>query len=242
MNDALIFNHGARQPVYFEDETDSHMQRGLVTRQQPHSIQEQPDCGPYQDYQSKLYSSYEKDRMQLYKKAAVLEQNIHYQEFLAELKAKNSANKLLTSSEIYTDSGDRLIYLLKKPDTSNLASRELLNARGYRAFIYYSGYPYAQAVLAVSWNYGEHVVYFPYGIDTSPFIRKLNSHGLRLMVSGRMQKDAGSALLAYSVDNAEKIEIPFDYGWWMDMERKWHFARKDEKNIIMKEICKKNEW
>lgn len=184
MNDALTFNHGARQPVYFEDETDGHMQRGLVTRQQPHSIQEQPYIYSYQDCQSKLYY---KNKMELDKRVVIQEQNIHYQELLAELKAKNSANKLLTSSEIYTDSGDRLIYLLRKPDTGNLASRELLNARGYRAFIYYSGYPYAQAMLAVSWNYGEHVVYFPYGIDASPFIRKLNSHGLRLMVSGRMQ-------------------------------------------------------
>jgi len=26
------------------------------------------------------------------------------------------------------------------------------------------------------------------------------------------------------------------------MERKWHFANRDENIITMKEICRKNEW
>jgi len=69
------------------------------------------------------------------------------------------------------------------------------------------------------------------------FIKKINSHGLHLLVSGRAQKEAASVLLAYSVENAKKIEIPFDYGWWKDVTGKWHFAEKD--HIIMKEVEKR---
>ncbi|MCX4327706.1 MAG: hypothetical protein OSJ45_10490 [Lachnospiraceae bacterium] len=233
------FNSRVKQAVHFNNETDGHMNRGLVTQTQPCSIQEQPGGNPYQNYQKKLYCQNE---IELNKRAFIQKQNIYYQQVKAEVKARTDASKLLTSSEIYTDSSGRLMYVLRTPDIDDLASVELLNARGYRTCMYCSGYPYEQKVLAVSWNYGEHVVYFPYGIDASRFIRKLNSHGLRLMVSGRMQKDAGSALLSYSIENAEKIEIPFDYGWWMDMGKKWHFATRDENIITMKEIRRENEW
>lgn len=134
-----------------------------------------------------------------------------------------------------------IMFMLNKKD-STLSGKRLLNTREYKSFLCFSTYPKIQRLLVISWNYNEHFVYFPYGnegIKINFFIKKLNSHGLHLLVSGRAQKEAASVLLAYSLENAKKIEIPFDYGWWKDAAGKWHFAKKNQ--ITMKEV-KKIEW
>ncbi|MCI9080456.1 MAG: hypothetical protein HFH68_16375 [Lachnospiraceae bacterium] len=158
------------------------------------------------------------------------------------MNLKTGAEKQLIYADIYKNKEDRLIYCINKPDGSTLSSKELLNARGYKAVLYSSGYPEMQKVLVVSWDYDRHFVYFDYSdeyIKESFFLRKLNLHGLSLMVSGREQKNAASVLLAYSVKFAKEIEIPFNYGWWKDLEGRWHFAY--DNCHTMKEVYSKIE-
>ena len=158
-----------------------------------------------------------------------------------EIKAKADADKQLTFSDIYESKEERLIYVLNKPDCCRLSGRELLNARGYKSFIYFSNYPKMQRLLIISWDYDEHIIGFNYGVDgvkVNDFLRKPNSHGLHLLVSGRAQKEAASTLLSYSVENAKNIELPFDFGWWKDIYEGWHFAKDNAMTMkgVKKEI------
>lgn len=177
--------------------------------------------------------------MAIDKNSQVLKQKYEYHEQLSDLKIKSDACKKLVSPDIYEYSGGRLVYVVNYPDGKKILGKELLNARYYKSVMYFSGYPYLQRILMVSWDYDSHIVGGE-GIKTSTFIRKLNSHGLCLLVSGRAQKEAASVLLAYSVENAEPYELPFASGWWVDVKADWHFAKKG--SLTMREVQKRIGW
>ena len=69
------------------------------------------------------------------------------------------------------------------------------------------------------------------GISPQIFLKNMKARGVLFLVSGRTEKKAAEALLAYSYQNAETIELPYYRGWNYMSKGNWRFA--DEKELIM---------
>ena len=189
-------------------------------------------------YQAKLRYEGEKKRLELegqdvsYQKRLKFEEelkalNIHYQNYLKML-----------SATVYKDSTGDIIFSILDSGKHSLASKALLNVSDYTTKIYVSYYPVELRALEVAWSgEGKKTMVFPYdneGIEPNVFLKRLKKNGVLLSVSGRTEKQAANALLAYSFMSAESKEIARNRGWNKMGDGKWHFAKKNE--ITMMEV------
>jgi len=120
----------------------------------------------------------------------------------------------------------------------HMHSTKLLNVWNYRTCIYSSHFPDLQEVLEVSWN-GDRNIYFHYGkgsIKPKDFMNKLANHGVTFSTFKIPRDKLANALLAFSIGIAERMELPYQQGWWKDRKRQWHFATKEE--LTLKEVLK----
>lgn len=188
-------------------------------------------------YQGKLQYDMAKMQMELEKSHITMQQRLDYEKRLNELRVQYTCYLQMMSSTVYKDSSGNIVYAITAPDNKNIISRVLLNVKNFRSCIYICYYPAFQMVLEVRWGDGDDSLRFQYteeGILPNDFLRRLKARGVLLLVSGRTEKKAACALLAYSLESAEKIEIPFAIGWGKNKVGKWHYATQDE--LTMKEV------
>lgn len=183
-------------------------------------------------YHEKLQYEAERMKLDLYKQHVALERKIVHENELMEVRLKHQASLRMISYTVYKEGEGNIILAIKNPENRSITSKVLLNVKNYKTRIYCSYYPKLKKVLEISWDNGSNnYLFIPYingDIDVKVFLKKLKARGIRLLVSGSAEYDAATALLAYSINYAESIEIPFSYGWGKTSEEKWHFATKDE--------------
>lgn len=139
---------------------------------------------------------------------------------------------LIMGVTVYKDHSGDLIFALSDSDGNKISSKKLLNIKDFEAEILVSEMFGGKSALQISWNGSDNShVFFPnfaQGISPNAFLKKLKSHGVLFQVSGRTEKKAAEALLAYSVQSARITEIPACYGWCKWSDGHWHFAREGE--------------
>lgn len=187
---------------------------------------------PVTGYRGKLRYEMEKAQMELLKQDASLHRKLQYEQELNDLKIRYQTMLKMMSCTIYEDSASDLIFALTNQENHVISSKKLLNVKGYQAKMYVSYYPITQSVLGISWRgLNQNRLIFNYDakeIDPLYFMKKLKSHGVMFLVSGRTEKQAATALLAFTVKNAETKEISGVYGWNRLSSGSWHFASTDE--------------
>ncbi|RKI41834.1 hypothetical protein D7V86_09065 [bacterium D16-51] len=201
-------------------------------------------CNPqYQEEQffrnqGRLDYEYAKGRLDLEKQQASLSQRLEFEEKSRQIRVAYHTYQQMLGSTVYRDSDGRLIYAISDSEGKDIRSRPLLNVRNYKPVLYVSYFPKTCAVLEVSWgDTNQNSVSFLYdndGLSPDVFLKKLKAHGVLMLVSGRMEKEAAAALLAYSIDSAEEVELSFTYGWNKGKDGRWHFAYNQE--LTMREV------
>lgn len=191
--------------------------------------------------QEELNYAYAKGQLDLQKQQLSLAQRLEFEEKKKQMQISYSMYLQLMCSTVYENPDGQLLYAISDSEGKNIRSKPLLNIRGYEAILYLSYFSETYAVLEVSWGEqsDQNSVCFLYdkeGISPDTFLKKLKSHGVLMLVSGRAEKEAAKALLAYSIENAEEMELPFAYGWNMYGNGAWHFATEGE--LTMLEVLK----
>ncbi|HBI62745.1 MAG TPA: hypothetical protein DDY31_16320 [Lachnospiraceae bacterium] len=203
-----------------------------------------PQCQQERQFlrnQEDLNYAYAKGQLDLQKQQLSLAQRLEFEEKKKQLQISYNAYMQLIFSTVYKNSDGQLMYAISDSEGKNIRSKPLLNIRGYEAILYLSYFSEAYAVLEISWGEqsDQNSVCFLYnkeGISPDTFLKKLKSHGILMLVSGSAEKEAAKALLAYSIENVEEVELPFAYGWNMYGNGAWHFATEDE--LTMLEVLK----
>jgi len=162
MKKPINFNaSNIKTPLSFEDKNNSKLQMGYMLQNETYNMQ-QSNNNECQIYNNKLKYKYIVDCLDLNKREEISKNGLYYHELLMELKTKKKAENKLVYPDICKNKDSEIMFMLNKPD-STLSGKRLLNAKGYENFLCFSTYPEMQMLLVISWNYNEHVIYFPYG-------------------------------------------------------------------------------
>lgn len=191
-------------------------------------------------YQGKLRYDTQKARLDIERQGIFLWKKEESELRLKQLRVQYEAFCRLLGDMVYKNSVGDLLYAITAPDGQKIISKRLLNVTGYETKLYVSYTPAMKAVLEISWGKQEQSgVYFAgaeTGIDPAVFLNKFKRRGVLFLVSGRTEKKAAEALLAYSFSTASILEIPFTHRWGKDRSGKWHFARRSE--LTLREVAK----
>ncbi len=179
-----------------------------------------------------------KSQLDLSKQQQALNQRLEFEEKSRQLRLNYNVYQQMMGSTVYKDSDGKLIYAISDSEGEDIRSRVLFNVNHYESTLYLSYFPKVCAVLEISWDATDrNNIDFLYGNDgLSPdvFLKRLKARGLLMSVSSRMEKEAAKALLAYSINGAKEVELPFFYGWNKNRDGKWYFVHKDK--LTMKEV------
>lgn len=187
-----------------------------------------------ENYQYKLAQA----QLELDRQQVSLEQKLKFEKRLQKLKLQYQVYLQLMGSSVYQNSAGKIMYSLTDAEGKDIRAKALLNVDNYipRFFVSYS--PKMQAVLEISWgNEERNRICFAYGnegITPQVFLKRLKSRGVMFLVSGRTEREAAKAPLAYSINGAEMIEIPFTHGWVKNKQGDWHFA--DNTELTLQEV------
>lgn len=191
----------------------------------------------------KLQYEFLKREMALAQQQTNLYQRYEYGKALKDLQIQHEAYLQAMGITVYRDSLGDIIFAITDSKGGNIISTVLLNVKNYKTCMYTSYYPEFKTVLSISWGNGndKRLRFDRTKENFTPelFLKKLKTRGIFLQVSGRTEKKAATALLAYSINSATDIIIPFSHGWGKDSEGRWHYAMKDE--LTMKEVLKDAE-
>lgn len=227
---------GVESPISFEGHTSVESNVGL--RPQVHKMSHNADL--WSGYQGRLRYDFEKLNMSMAKQDFTFQQKLNYERELKELKIRYHNYLKMSSCSVYMDSEGNIIYAITNPENENIASKRLLNVGNYHSKIFKTYYPEMVSALQVEWDgKGNNSLTFildSYGVDPNTFLKKLKAKGVLFLVSGRSEKQAANALLAYSFNAAEHIEISGNHGWNKLKNGSWHYAGDGE--ITMQEVVK----
>lgn len=190
-------------------------------------------------YSEKLYFEREKAEIKVGKERELCFRRLELERLKQEIRLQNKVRLDMLSYEIYKDAMGRIIYSRVGTDQENFCSKILLNVCGYRAVNFVSFSPQMNMVMSISWEGCRDPVHFKNtaeGIPVLKFLKKLKAKGILFRTSKRSEREVADALLAYSLNTQEEYEIPFDRGWNVMEDGRWHFAKADE--MTMKEIIK----
>lgn len=189
--------------------------------------------------QENMNYAYARTQLDLEKQQLSLAQRLEFEEKKKQQQIFYNSYMQLMCSTVYANSDGQLVYSISDSEGKNIRSKLLLNVRDYESTLYLSYFPVMHTVLEITWEgrLNQNSVCFLYekeGISPDTFLKRLKSHGVLFLVSGRTEKEAAKALLAYSIENAEELELPFAYGWNMGGNGVWHFVMEDE--LTMQEV------
>lgn len=157
---------------------------------------------------------------------------LKYEEALYKLKIQYKTYLQTLGVTVYRDTEDSIILAVRRPDNGVIVSKQLISVKGFSSTIFVANGPENFKVLAINWeNSPSGPIYFHFGgggIDPKTFHRTLKSRGVLFLVSGRTEKKAAEALLAFALYNAEQKEILYEYGWCVTFDGKWKFAFEEE--------------
>lgn len=191
-------------------------------------------------YQAKLQYEVLKNQVDINKNQMMLEQRKAFETEIQEIKIRYRTFLDMLSYSICEDSQGNVIFAITDPSNGKIAAKPLLNVRRFRSVLYCAYQPELHFVLGINWEGSMNgTVYFKkanQGISPQNFLKNLKARGVLFLVSGRTEKKAVEALLAYSFQHAETVELPCYHGWNFMSEGSWHFA--NERALIMKEIEK----
>ena len=191
---------------------------------------------PLQRYQLRASYELQRNEIELQKQEIHLAQRLDFEKKLCDMRIRCKAYLEGLSCTVYMDSSGTLMYALTGVDQSKITTKRLLNVEQYKSRLYVSFYPQLVRYLEVSWE-GDGRTGFHYGeegIFPKDFLKKLKAKGVRILLSGRSEKQAADALLSFSIYSAEIQEISFRHGWTRMKDGKWHFASGTE--ITMQEV------
>ena len=187
--------------------------------------------------QRQLIYAWKRGKMELDKNQVKIDQQLAYEKESQAIKVHCGIYKELLGAEVYQNAEGILVYAVTAPDGQTIRSRKLLSVGACESRMLISVNPCTR-VLEVSWDKKKnHAVYFPdaeNGISTEMFCRKLKAQGVEFLVSGRNEKKAAAALLAFFYGHAPWIYVPFYHGWGQDAKGEWHYAADDE--LTMQEV------
>lgn len=191
-------------------------------------------------YQAKLQYDFFKNQLDLNRNQMMLEQRKAYETEIQKVKIQYRTFLDMLSYSICEDSQGNMIFAITDPSNGKIAAKPLLNVCKFQSVLYFAYQPELHFVLGINWEGSMNgTVYFKkanQGISPQNFLKNLKARGVLFLVSGRTEKKAAEALLAYSFQHAETVELPYFRGWNFMSEGSWHFA--DERALIMKEIEK----
>lgn len=191
-------------------------------------------------YNYRLWYDWQKRYLDLEKQQMSNEEKIRCERQLQDLRVCYQAYARMLTERVYCDMEGEIIFAIESSDGKQIIAKKLLNVSHFRSIVYETFHPDFMAVLEISWGEEStnHVRMRCDKGDMLPkiLLKKLNSRGVFLMVSGRTEKKASEALLAYAFCTADKIEILRFHGWGKYLNGMWHYAGKDE--ITMKEMLK----
>lgn len=188
--------------------------------------------------QEKLHYDYQKSCIDICKQNKMFELKYQYEKAQQQLKIQFANHMEMMSCTVYQDSFGKIIISFCDENGTIINSKVLLNVKNYKAKQYVSFSPELHVVFEVSWgeqeSEGIRFKNFENGVETQKFLKALKSRGVFFSVASRAEKKASEALMAYSVNTAEKYEIPYYYGWNYMSDGRWHFAKKSE--MVMQEV------
>lgn len=213
------------------------LERG-VSYNHPIYIPSQNQTDIIDGYNGKLQYEMVKAEVGLRRNQIANEQRLQLQYGLEDIKLRFKTYMAMLGATVYMDCSRNLIFALSDSNGNKISSKRLLNVKGFESKILVSEMLGGKSALCISWeNEKKSQIFFSEftnGILPSTFLKKLKSHGVLFNVSGRTEKKAAEALLAYSVQTAKTIEVSACSGWCKWSDGTWHFAWEDE--ITMKEI------
>lgn len=195
-------------------------------------------------YYSKINYELQKRRMDLEYQDISYQKKLRFEEEKKALNIRYQNYLKLMSVTVYKDSAGDIVFSILDSEKRSIASKKLLGVMDYSVKIFVTYYPQEKKALEVSWaGDRNNSVIFPYdddGIDPNVFLRRLKQKGVLLLVSGRTEKQAANALLAYSFMSADSVEIPNSWGWNRMGDGTWHYAKKNE--ITMTEVLSNDRF
>lgn len=190
--------------------------------------------------QGKLNYDLAKSEIDLKKNNGLLEQRYWHEQQLLDLRLRYQNYLQMMGCTVYRDSSGRMIYAIMNPQNEVISAKILLSVTGYETINYVSYCPQMYSTLVICWDgCKQNGICFQdlvKGVTPERFLKGLKSNGALFLVSGRAEKKAASALLAYSIQNMQKKELPFQYGWNRMENGDWHFCGQNE--IVMQEVIK----
>lgn len=193
--------------------------------------------GVWSEEQNRLAYQWYRGKVEIDKNREKLNQRLAYEEKSHTLKMCRDAFKELLGAEVYKNMEGVLVYTVTDPNGKSILSRRLLNVEAYEPRMLISAKPTTMA-LEITWGKTEgHTIYFTdaeNGIPIEVFGRRLKTRGVEFLVSGRTEKKAVAALLAYTYRVAPLVYIPLYHGWCQNERGEWHYASDDE--MTMQEV------
>lgn len=192
--------------------------------------------------QGKIYYERAKSDIRIREQGMMMQQRFQLEQELLRMKEQYRQYLSLMETAVYADAHGNLMLAFKSHEGQLMVARQLLNVTDFSASLLYSVYPTLQSVLHIKWEGVENGIYISYsseGISAASFLKRLKTKGVLLLVSGRTEKKAADALLAYAIMSASKIEIPPRYGWSKLSNGSWHFAWPSEQT--MKGVLRSDE-
>lgn len=194
----------------------------------------------WQQNQEKIHYQLARTQLELDRQQATMEQRLEFEANLQNLKFQYKCYLKMMGSTVYQNSADKILYSLTDAEGNDIRTKVLLNITNYTSRFFVSYYPKYQAVLEISWgDKDKNKICFAYdndGISPQIFLKRLKSRGVMLLVSGRTEREAAKALLAYSINNADVTELSYTHGWVKNKHGDWHFA--DDAEITLQEVLK----
>lgn len=188
--------------------------------------------------QGRLNYELAKTEIELRKNSGILEQRYWHEQQLMDMRVRYRNYLELLGCAVYRDSSGKIIYAITDPKNEVITAKILLNVDGYEAINCISYYPRICSALMIRWHgckqKGICFRDLVSGVTPERFLRGLKSKGIMFLVSGRSEKKAAGALLAYSIQNMQETELSFQHGWGRMGNGEWHFSGQDE--IVMQEV------
>lgn len=189
-------------------------------------------------YDERLRYEMAKAEVDLRKGQIVNQQRLQLQWGLEDIKLWYKTYMAMLGATVYKDNVGNLMFAISDERGAKISSKRLLNVKNFKSEILVSEVPEKNKVLYITWDGNENAQLFLHdltkGISPNAFLNKLKGHGVLFTVSGRTEKKAAEALLAYSIEGANITEISACYGWCRKSDGNWHFAGEDE--ITMRRI------
>ena len=224
-----------REPIEFEHSREGNQGNGINEPQMAFSA---PTAArAWNEQQMRLDYVRQKDCLELMKNQAKYNQRLEFEKQSQAVKLCREVYKEFLGAEVYRNTEGVLIYVVADPEQKISRSKRLLNIAGYKPRLLVSEHP-AKTILEIAWGEREiQKIFFSdaqEGIPTALFLRKLKSKGVVLLVSGRSEKTAAEALIAFTYREAPRVCIPFYHGWCLNEEGRWHYAGDEE--LTMQEV------